>query len=168
MNLLLSLLLVVSAGTLLLNVLIIRYILTNIQSLKSLFSSITATEEGKPSQIAQTAQVFSDMLARSVVVQAKTTFMGKQSGAVRADSAIEGDIAEGIAGYRLKRSYDLTAPKGVRGRNSENTLIKHYLGWEPSISLKDGLTKTYAWIKEQMISDKELQATVPHHAKHKQ
>ena len=78
------------------------------------------------------------------------------------------DIAEGIAGYRLTRRYDLSAPKGVRGRNSENTLIKHYLGWEPSISLKDGLTKTYAWIKEQMISDKELQATDPHHVKHRQ
>jgi GDP-D-mannose 3',5'-epimerase len=64
------------------------------------------------------------------------------------------DIAESIAGYKLKRTYDLNAPKGVRGRNSENTLIKQYLGWEPSISLKDGLIKTYAWIKEQMINDK--------------
>ena len=76
------------------------------------------------------------------------------------------DIAEGIAGYKLKRSYDLDAPKGVRGRNSENTLIKHYLGWEPSISLKDGLTKTYAWIKEQMIKDKESRSAAPHPEKH--
>jgi GDP-D-mannose 3',5'-epimerase len=65
------------------------------------------------------------------------------------------DIVEGIAGYKLKRNYDLEAPKGVRGRNSENTLIKKYLGWEPSIPLKDGLAKTYAWIREQMIKDKE-------------
>lgn len=65
------------------------------------------------------------------------------------------DIAEGIAGYKLIRRYDLNAPKGVRGRNSDNTLIRHYLGWEPSISLKDGLTKTYAWIREQMISEKK-------------
>ena len=63
------------------------------------------------------------------------------------------DIVEEIAGYKLKRKYDLDAPKGVRGRNSENTLIKHYLNWEPSISLKSGMKKTYDWIKEQMISD---------------
>lgn len=66
------------------------------------------------------------------------------------------DIVEGIAGYRLKRKYDPDAPKGVRGRNSENTLIRKYLGWEPSIPLKDGLAKTYAWIREQMIKDKEI------------
>jgi GDP-D-mannose 3',5'-epimerase len=64
------------------------------------------------------------------------------------------DIVEEIAGYKLKRKYDLDAPKGVRGRNSENTLIRKYLGWEPSISLHDGLTKTYKWIREQMIKDK--------------
>jgi nucleoside-diphosphate-sugar epimerase len=66
------------------------------------------------------------------------------------------DIVEGIAGYKLKRKYDLSAPKGVRGRNSENTLIRKYLGWEPSISLKTGLTETFKWIKEEMIRDKEL------------
>jgi nucleoside-diphosphate-sugar epimerase len=75
------------------------------------------------------------------------------------------DIVEGIAGYKLARKYDPTAPKGVRGRNSENTLIKKYLGWEPSISLKDGLTKTYAWIKEQMINDKATKASAPNRAK---
>jgi GDP-D-mannose 3',5'-epimerase len=64
------------------------------------------------------------------------------------------DIAESIAGYKLKRKYDPDAPKGVRGRNSENTLIRKYLGWEPSISLKDGLTNTFHWIKEQMINDR--------------
>ncbi|HEX2920537.1 MAG TPA: NAD-dependent epimerase/dehydratase family protein [Bacteroidales bacterium] len=64
------------------------------------------------------------------------------------------DLVEGIAGYKLKRSYDLNAPKGVRGRNSDNTLIKKYLGWEPSISLKEGLSKTYSWIREQMINEK--------------
>jgi nucleoside-diphosphate-sugar epimerase len=65
------------------------------------------------------------------------------------------DIIEGIAGYMLSRKYDLSAPKGVRGRNSENTLIMEYLKWEPSTSLKDGLTKTFYWIKDQMISDKD-------------
>jgi len=65
------------------------------------------------------------------------------------------DIVEEIAGYKLKRKYDPDAPKGVRGRNSDNTLIMKYLGWEPSITLKDGLTRTFHWIKEQMIKDKE-------------
>jgi GDP-D-mannose 3',5'-epimerase len=60
------------------------------------------------------------------------------------------DIVEEIAGYKLKRKYDLDAPKGVRGRNSENTLIKEYLGWEPSIPLRTGMKKTYDWIKDQM------------------
>ncbi|HLN56590.1 MAG TPA: NAD-dependent epimerase/dehydratase family protein [Bacteroidales bacterium] len=63
------------------------------------------------------------------------------------------DYVEEIAGYRMEREYDLSAPKGVRGRNSENTLIRKYLGWEPSIPLKKGLKKTFDWIKEQMEED---------------
>jgi GDP-D-mannose 3',5'-epimerase len=59
------------------------------------------------------------------------------------------DIAEDIAGVRLKRVYKLDAPKGVNGRNSDNTLIQKYLGWEPSISLRSGLEKTYQWVLEQ-------------------
>jgi GDP-D-mannose 3',5'-epimerase len=66
------------------------------------------------------------------------------------------DMVEEIAGYKLKRHYDNDAPKGVRGRNSDNTLIRKYLGWEPSIPLKDGLKKTYSWIREQMIRDKQI------------
>ena len=58
------------------------------------------------------------------------------------------DIVEEIAGVKLKRSYNLSAPKGVRGRNSDNTLIHRHLGWEPSTRLKDGLAKTYAWIND--------------------
>lgn len=61
------------------------------------------------------------------------------------------DITEEIAGYKMTRHYDLDAPKGVRGRNSDNTLIMKLLGWEPSISLHDGLTKTYNWIKGEML-----------------
>src|SRR6201986_1159484 len=61
-------------------------------------------------------------------------------------------IAEDIAGIKLKRKYDLNAPKGVNGRNSDNTKIKEYLGWEPSIRLKDGLAKTYAWIESEMMA----------------
>jgi GDP-D-mannose 3',5'-epimerase len=60
------------------------------------------------------------------------------------------DIVEAIAGIKLKRSYKLDAPKGVNGRNSDNTLIKKYLGWEPSVRLRDGLEKTYAWIFDEM------------------
>ncbi len=59
------------------------------------------------------------------------------------------DIVEDIGGVKLKRKYDLNAPKGVRGRNSDNTLIKKLMGWEPSISLRTGLEKTYAWIEQQ-------------------
>ena len=66
------------------------------------------------------------------------------------------DMVEDIVGTKLKRTYDLNAPLGVRGRNSENTLIKKYLGWEPSIPLKDGLAKTYAWIKEEMQNEKTI------------
>ncbi|MEM6315282.1 MAG: NAD-dependent epimerase/dehydratase family protein, partial [Planctomycetota bacterium] len=60
------------------------------------------------------------------------------------------DIVEDIAGIKLDRSYNLDAPKGVRGRNSDNTMIQDLLGWEPSISLRDGMEKTYAWIYDQM------------------
>jgi nucleoside-diphosphate-sugar epimerase len=60
------------------------------------------------------------------------------------------DIVEEIAGIKLKRNYNLSAPKGVNGRNSDNTLIKKYLGWEPSTRLRDGLEKTYRWIYDQM------------------
>ena len=70
------------------------------------------------------------------------------------------DLVEEIAGYKLKRKYDPDAPKGVRGRNSENTLIRKYLGWEPSIPLKDGLAKTYVWIKEQMVKDKAIRENI--------
>jgi nucleoside-diphosphate-sugar epimerase len=60
------------------------------------------------------------------------------------------DIIEGIAGIKVRRRYDLEAPKGVRGRNSDNTMILKRLGWEPRISLHDGLEKTYAWIYDQV------------------
>jgi GDP-D-mannose 3', 5'-epimerase len=59
-------------------------------------------------------------------------------------------IVEEIAGLRVRRRYRLDAPQGVRGRNSDNTLIKKRLGWEPEISLEEGLEKTYAWMYEKM------------------
>ena len=60
------------------------------------------------------------------------------------------DIVEGIAGVSLTRTYDLTAPQGVRGRNSDNTLIRQRLGWSPSTSLEDGLRDTYTWVLDRM------------------
>ncbi len=70
------------------------------------------------------------------------------------------DIVEDIAGNKLERKYDLDAPKGVRGRNSENTLIKQYLNWEPSIPLRKGMKKTYDWIKEQIINDSKSKKVI--------
>ena len=60
------------------------------------------------------------------------------------------DIAENIAGIKLKRRYKRDAPKGVNGRNSDNTLIKKFFGWEPSIRLEDGLERTYRWIHDEI------------------
>jgi len=60
------------------------------------------------------------------------------------------DIVEDIAGIKLKRKYDLSAPKGVNGRNSDNTMIQDRLGWEPSLRLRDGMECTYRWIEEQI------------------
>jgi nucleoside-diphosphate-sugar epimerase len=62
------------------------------------------------------------------------------------------DMVEEIAGVKLQRRYKLDAPKGVNGRNSDNTKIVEYLGWEPSIRLKDGLSRTYEWIAREMLS----------------
>jgi GDP-D-mannose 3', 5'-epimerase len=61
------------------------------------------------------------------------------------------DIVEDIAGVKLKRTYDLSAPKGVNGRNSDNTEIRRQLAWEPSIALRDGLERTYAWIHDEFM-----------------
>jgi GDP-D-mannose 3',5'-epimerase len=60
------------------------------------------------------------------------------------------DIVEGIAGLKVKRNYNLKAPKGVNGRNSDNTLIKKLLGWAPATRLCDGLEKTYQWILDEI------------------
>jgi GDP-D-mannose 3',5'-epimerase len=68
------------------------------------------------------------------------------------------DIVEKIGGVALKRRYDLGAPKGVRGRNSDNTLIQEKLGWAPSTRLADGLERTYAWIYDEMSAT----TRVPH------
>jgi GDP-D-mannose 3', 5'-epimerase len=70
------------------------------------------------------------------------------------------DIVEGIAGTKLHREYDLTAPRGVAGRNSDNTMIQSILHWEPRTPLRDGMAKTYAWIAEQFADRKSGKRTV--------
>jgi nucleoside-diphosphate-sugar epimerase len=62
------------------------------------------------------------------------------------------DLVEEIAGVKLKRRYQLDAPKGVNGRNSDNTHIRKLLGWAPSVRLRDGLEKTYAWIYGEYLA----------------
>jgi GDP-D-mannose 3', 5'-epimerase len=62
------------------------------------------------------------------------------------------DIVSDIAGITVERKYDLTAPQGVRGRNSDNTLIRGELGWEPSIRLEHGLERTYRWIHDELAT----------------
>jgi nucleoside-diphosphate-sugar epimerase len=69
-------------------------------------------------------------------------------------------MAEEIGGVKLERKYDLTAPRGVAGRNSDNTFIKQVLKWEPSISFREGLAKTYAWIEQQYDDRKAWKQTV--------
>jgi len=70
------------------------------------------------------------------------------------------DIVEEIAGLKLKRKYDLSAPKGVNGRNSDNTRIQELLHWEPDTSLRSGLEKTYRWIYDQYLARERGEAGV--------
>ena len=69
-------------------------------------------------------------------------------------------LVEEIAGITVTRRYDLEAPKGVRGRNSDNALIREHLGWEPSISLREGMEKTYAWVYDQLRASKLIESSV--------
>ena len=69
-------------------------------------------------------------------------------------------IIEGAAGFKVKRTYDPNAPRGVAGRNSDNTMINRVLGWEPSTPLRKGIAKTYAWIEEQYKLRKAGKRTV--------
>jgi nucleoside-diphosphate-sugar epimerase len=69
-------------------------------------------------------------------------------------------LAEEIGGIKLQRKHDLNAPRGVAGRNSDNTMIKQILNWEPSTPFREGLAKTYAWIERQYHDRKAGRATV--------
>jgi nucleoside-diphosphate-sugar epimerase len=64
------------------------------------------------------------------------------------------DMVANIAGVSLRKVH-VPGPQGVRGRNSDNTRLREVLGWEPSISLEDGLAKTYAWIEQQVRAQME-------------
>lgn len=68
------------------------------------------------------------------------------------------DLVEEIGGIELERTYDVKAPKGVNGRNSDNTLIRRYLDWEPSLPLRTGLQRTYAWIEGEYTARERLRA----------
>jgi nucleoside-diphosphate-sugar epimerase len=63
-------------------------------------------------------------------------------------------LAEEIGGIKLERKYDLNAPRGVAGRNSDNTFIRQVLGWEPTLPFRAGLARTYAWIEQQYFDRK--------------
>ncbi|HEY8638981.1 MAG TPA: NAD-dependent epimerase/dehydratase family protein [Solirubrobacterales bacterium] len=63
------------------------------------------------------------------------------------------DAVEGIAGAKLRSNYRTDAPQGVRGRNSDNTRFRETYGWEPSISLREGLAKTYEWVSAQVAAE---------------
>ena len=65
------------------------------------------------------------------------------------------DVVEDIAGVTLRRTYELERPKGVNGRNSDNTRVVERLGWAPSTRLEEGIAPTYEWIYEQMTAPAE-------------
>ena len=68
------------------------------------------------------------------------------------------DMVEEIGGVKLKHDHNLSAPKGVNGRNSDNELIQKYLGWAPGIRLRDGMERTYAWIEKEYQKKHAAQA----------
>jgi GDP-D-mannose 3',5'-epimerase len=70
------------------------------------------------------------------------------------------DVVENIAGVKLARRYKVDAPKGVNGRNSDNALIKRMLGWEPSVSLREGMEKTFRWIYDEIRTGRSKDAVV--------
>jgi nucleoside-diphosphate-sugar epimerase len=70
------------------------------------------------------------------------------------------DLVSNVAGKKLKKRHDLSKPQGVRGRNSDNTLLNRVLGWEPSIALEEGLKTTYTWIETELRKAGRVPATV--------
>jgi nucleoside-diphosphate-sugar epimerase len=66
------------------------------------------------------------------------------------------EIIEEIAGYNVKKKYQLDKPKGVRGRSSDNSFTNKQIGWAPVFSLKEGLIKTYNWIYQEIVSGRDI------------
>ncbi|CAO4138596.1 GDP-L-fucose synthase [Methylorubrum aminovorans] len=74
------------------------------------------------------------------------------------------DLVAEVAGKTINKSFDLSKPQGVRGRNSDNTRLREVLGWEPSIHLREGLKPTYDWIEEQVREAQRAADTAPRQA----
>jgi nucleoside-diphosphate-sugar epimerase len=64
------------------------------------------------------------------------------------------DIITAVAGKKITKRHDLKRPQGVRGRNSDNTLLRKVLGWEPQVMLRQGMVPTYAWIAERLAEQR--------------
>lgn len=75
------------------------------------------------------------------------------------------DIIIAISGKRISKEYDLSAPQGVRGRNADISLAKNILGWEPKVSLEEGLAKTYKWIEKQRRNERLTTSPFPENCK---
>lgn len=73
------------------------------------------------------------------------------------------DIIIKISGKKITKTYDFSAPEGVKGRNADITLVKKVLGWEPQISLEEGLARTYHWIIRMVEKDREKEKTMVSH-----
>jgi len=71
------------------------------------------------------------------------------------------DIVCEVAGKRLRKRYNLSAPQGVRGRNSDNSKLREILGWEPRVSLREGIERTYPWIWAQLAKQGRAKPPVP-------
>jgi nucleoside-diphosphate-sugar epimerase len=72
-------------------------------------------------------------------------------------------VVESCANVKLERHYLLNSPTGVAGRNSDNSMIRSVLGWEPNTPLVDGISKTYAWIFDQLLAEHHRRANAPWH-----
>jgi nucleoside-diphosphate-sugar epimerase len=71
------------------------------------------------------------------------------------------DLVAAVAGKSIRRRHDLSKPQGVRGRNSDNTRLREILGWEPRITLRDGLVSTYRWIEAQVAAAQAVRKPEP-------
>ncbi len=68
------------------------------------------------------------------------------------------DLVSAVAGKTVRRRHDITKPQGVRGRNSDNARLRAVLGWEPRVSLEDGMARTYRWIEGQLRAEGQIAA----------